>query len=188
MCPVKACISLILRAREFPITHSQLLDTPINTVFLANTFYQIPSEVFLGTIRRTVKYMGLDTLGFGPEDIGTHSNFSAGAMSMFLSGTSTLTGGDKVVLSLRVLTDSNQQEHQQIAYEKTTGSKVQKRTKTRPCTWCLSQEKKHHLVGFGCYTCGISLCCPNAANADQDCFLQHVRSICWWTNRNTEVN
>ena len=56
--------------------------------------------------------------------------------------TSTLTGGDNVVLSLRVLTDANQQEHHQIAYEKTTGSKGKKRTKTRPCTLCLSQEKK----------------------------------------------
>ena len=102
--------------------------------------------------------------------------------------TSTLTGGDNVVLSLRVLTDANQQEHHQIAYEKTTGSKGKKRTKTRPCTLCLSQEKKRRLVGFGCYTCGISLCCPNAANADRDCFLQHVRSICRRTNRNTAVN
>jgi len=36
--------------------------------------------------------------------------------------TSTLTEGEKVILSLRVLTDANQQEHHQIAYEKTTGS------------------------------------------------------------------
>jgi hypothetical protein len=87
MCPVKACISLIQRARKFPLSHSQLLDTPINTVFLSNNFYQIPSEVFLDTIRRTVKDIGHDTLGFGPDDVGTHSNRSAGAMSMFLSGT-----------------------------------------------------------------------------------------------------
>jgi hypothetical protein len=102
--------------------------------------------------------------------------------------TSTLTGGDKVVLSLRVLTDANQQEHHQISYEKITGSKGKKRTKTRPFTLCLSQEKKRRLVGFGCYTCGISLCCPNAANANRDCFLHHVRSFCRWTNRNTAVN
>jgi hypothetical protein len=42
---------------------------------------------------------------------------------------STLTGGDKVVLSLSVLTYSNQQEHYQIAYEKTTGSKEKKEPK-----------------------------------------------------------
>ncbi len=102
--------------------------------------------------------------------------------------TSTLIGGDKVILSPRVLIDANQQEHHQIACEKTTGSKGKKRTKTMPCALCLSQEKKCHLVGFGCYTCGISLCCPNAANADRDCFLQHVRSIYWRTNRNTEAS
>jgi hypothetical protein len=84
--------------------------------------------------------------------------------------TSTLTGGDKVILSLRVLTDANQQEHHQISHERTTGRKVKKRTKTRPCVLCLSREKKRHSVGFGCYSYGISLCCPNAANADQDCF------------------
>jgi hypothetical protein len=67
-------------------------------------------------------------------------------------------------LSLSVLTDANQQEHHQIAYEKTKGSKGKKRTKTRPCLLCLTQEKKRRLVGFGCYTCGLSLCCPNAAN------------------------
>jgi len=101
--------------------------------------------------------------------------------------TSTLTEGDKVVLSLRVLTDANQQEHHHIAYEKTTGSKGKKRTKTRPCSLCLTQEKKRRLVGFGCYTCGLILCCPNAANIKRDCFLQHVWSICCQTNRNTEA-
>ena len=84
--------------------------------------------------------------------------------------TSTLTEGDKVVLSLRVLTDANQQEHHQIAYEKTSGSKGKKRTKTRPCSLCLTQEKKCRLVGFGCYTCGLSLCCPNAESTERDCF------------------
>ncbi len=101
--------------------------------------------------------------------------------------TPTLTGGDNF-LSLRVLTNANQQEHHQIAYEKASGSKGEKRTKTRPCALCLSREKKRRLVGFGCYTCGICLCCPYAANADRDCFLQHVRSICQRANRNTETN
>jgi hypothetical protein len=87
MCPVKACISLIRRAQSFPISQNKLLDTPINTIFLSNSAYQIPSVVFLDTIRRTVKNLGKETLGFGPEEVGTHSNRSGGAMSMFLSGT-----------------------------------------------------------------------------------------------------
>jgi hypothetical protein len=87
MCPVKALISLIKRAQLSPISFPQLLDTPINTVYLTGSFLQIPSEVFLDTIRRTIKDMGKDKLGFSPEEVGTHSNRSAGAMSMFLSGT-----------------------------------------------------------------------------------------------------
>jgi hypothetical protein len=87
MCPVKACISLLLRAKAFPISHLQLLDTSINTIFLSDKPHLITSEVFLDTIRRTVKNMGKQRLGFGPEEVGTHSNRSGGAMSMFLSGT-----------------------------------------------------------------------------------------------------
>ncbi len=87
MCPVNACISLIIRVRNLPIPFSQLLDTPIKRVYLSPSLYQIPSDVFLETIRHTVKDMGKDKLGFGPEELGTHSNRSAGAMSMFLSGT-----------------------------------------------------------------------------------------------------
>ena len=96
---------------------------------------------------------------------------------------STITSGEMLFLSLRVLTDANQVEHHQIAYDKTTGSTGKRRTKTRPCSLCLSQENKRRLVGFGCYTCGLSLCCPSPANNDRDCFLQHVRSICRRTNR-----
>ncbi len=87
MCPVKSCISLITRARNLPLTHSQLLDTLINTIQLFSSIYQITSESILDTIRRTVKDMGKDKLGFSPDEVGTHSNRSAGAMSMFLSGT-----------------------------------------------------------------------------------------------------
>ena len=98
--------------------------------------------------------------------------------------TSTLTG-DRVILSLRVLTDANQEQHHQIAYEKTTRSKGKRRTKTRPCVLCLANEKKRHLVGFGCFSCGIALCSPNASNTNRDCFLKHVQSVCWRSNRQT---
>jgi hypothetical protein len=87
MCPVKACISLILRAHSFPITPSQLAATPINAIFIANSYYQIPSEVFLETIRQTVKDMGIDKMGFSAKEVEIHSNRSGGAMSMFLLGT-----------------------------------------------------------------------------------------------------
>jgi len=58
------------------------------------------------------------------------------------------------------LIDANQEQHHQIAYEKTTFSKENKQTKTRPRVLCLKEENKHQLVGFGCYTCGIASCCP----------------------------
>ncbi len=101
--------------------------------------------------------------------------------------TSSITSGKKVFLSLRALTDANQEEHHQIAYEKTTGSKGKRQTKTRPCSLCLSQVNKRRLVGFGCFTCGLSFCCPNPTNKDRDCFLNHVRSIHRRTTRNTEA-
>jgi hypothetical protein len=87
MCPVKACISLILRARSLPIPSNKLPDTSINTIFMGKKAYQIPSDIFLTTIRRAVKDLGSAALGFGPDEVGTHSNRSGGAMSMFLSGT-----------------------------------------------------------------------------------------------------
>jgi len=80
--------------------------------------------------------------------------------------TSTLTFGDNVFLSLRVLKDANRDEHHQIAFDKTMSSEEKKRTKTRPCVRCLKEESKRQLVGFGCYTCGTALCCPNASNTE----------------------
>jgi hypothetical protein len=42
--------------------------------------------MFLTTICCAVRDIGIDKLGFGPNQVGTHSNRSGGAMSMFLSG------------------------------------------------------------------------------------------------------
>jgi len=60
---------------------------PINIAFVNNRLWHIPSSMILDVIRRTVKDIGEEKLGFGPDDVGTHSNRSGGAMSMFLSGT-----------------------------------------------------------------------------------------------------
>jgi len=56
--------------------------------------------------------------------------------------TSTLSFGDNVFLSLRVLKDANRDEHHQITFDKTTSSKGRKQTKTRPCVQCLKEESK----------------------------------------------
>jgi len=45
--------------------------------------------------------------------------------------TSTITEGDKVIISVRVLKDANQEDHHQVAFDKTTGSKGKKRTKNK---------------------------------------------------------
>jgi len=56
--------------------------------------------------------------------------------------TSTITEGDKVIISVRVLKDANQEDHHQVAFDKTTGSKGKKRTKTRPCIRCLKEDNR----------------------------------------------
>jgi len=95
---------------------------------------------------------------------------------------STLTPQDQIFLSLRVLYDANQGEHHQIAYEITTGGKGKKRRKTRLCFLC-NQDGVKHLVGFGCYNCNQSFCCPYGSNKNRDCFLRHVQAICRRTTR-----
>jgi hypothetical protein len=55
--------------------------------------------------------------------------------------TSTISEGDRVIVSPRLLKDANQEDHHQVAFDKTTGSKGKKRTKTRPCIRCLKQDK-----------------------------------------------
>jgi Transposase IS4 len=101
-----------------------------------------------------------------------------------ISTTSTITE-EQIALSIRVLTDSNGQEHHQIAYEIGIGRNGKKRTKTRTCSLCFKEKKIRRLVRFGCYTCGIGLCCPTNQNLDRDCFTNHVQSICRRSDRQT---
>jgi hypothetical protein len=100
------------------------------------------------------------------------------------SSTSTLTA-DKLPISLRKMEDANGTEHHQIAYEITTGSTGKRRTKTRLCVLCLRNNNKKRLVGYGCYTCGIALCCITKQNVDRDCFEEHVKSVCRRSVRQT---
>jgi hypothetical protein len=100
-----------------------------------------------------------------------------------ISSTSTLTT-EQLALSLRVLTDSNGLEHHQIADEVGVGSTGKRRTKTRPCAICLKDNNKRRL-GYGCFTCGIALCCLAKINLERDCFEHHVESICRRSDRQT---
>jgi hypothetical protein len=49
--------------------------------------YTIPSSLILVKIRAAVRSLEPEKLGFGPDEVGTHSNRSGGAMGMFLAGT-----------------------------------------------------------------------------------------------------
>jgi len=87
MCPVQACIELLLQIRTSNLPHDKILDLQINTVVLDGKLSTISSTVILGKIRAAVKALGKDNLGFTENEVGTHSNRSGGAMGMYLSGT-----------------------------------------------------------------------------------------------------
>jgi hypothetical protein len=87
MCPVRAAAEVIKRIYSYNIPKEKIRDTPINFIQLGPTAYTIPSSLFLIKIREAVRSLGHEKLGFHPEEVGTHSNRSGGAMGMFLAGT-----------------------------------------------------------------------------------------------------
>jgi hypothetical protein len=87
MCPVRAAIELILRIVDYGIPQDKLNDTQINYVQFDGKGFTIPSSLILLQIRSAVAKLGYETLGFTPDEVGTHSNRSGGAMGMFLAGT-----------------------------------------------------------------------------------------------------
>jgi hypothetical protein len=87
MCPVKAMANIIKQIRSYDISDEKLGDTPINYVEFDGKGFTIPSSLILIKIREAVATLGHEMLGFLPEDVGTHSNRSGGAMGMFLAGT-----------------------------------------------------------------------------------------------------
>jgi len=87
MCPVKAMAALIKKIRSYGIPEEKLGDIPINFVQFDGKGFSIPSSLILVKFREAVTTLGQEVLGFLPEDVGTHSNRSGGAMGMFLAGT-----------------------------------------------------------------------------------------------------
>jgi len=87
MCPVRAAIELIMRIVDYGIPQDKLNDTQINYVQFDGKGFTIPSSMILLQIRSAVAKLGYETLGFTPDEVGTHSNRSGGAMGMFLAGT-----------------------------------------------------------------------------------------------------
>jgi hypothetical protein len=87
MCPVYGWASTVNRIANYPIPRNKLPETPVNMVYIDDKFYQIPGELFVQRIRVAVSTIGIEKLGFGPDEVGNHSPRSAGAMALFLGGT-----------------------------------------------------------------------------------------------------
>jgi hypothetical protein len=87
MCPVKAAIAIISRIVEYDLPPDKLRDNKINYLQFDGKGFSIPSSLILQRIRQVVASLGQELLGFTPEEVGTHSNRSGGAMGMFLAGT-----------------------------------------------------------------------------------------------------
>jgi hypothetical protein len=87
MCPVRAAAAIVQCISTYDIPPTKLGDTQINLVRLGGMLFTIPSTIFLQKIRRVFNSLGQEKLGFTSADMGTHSNRSGGARSMFLAGT-----------------------------------------------------------------------------------------------------
>jgi hypothetical protein len=87
MCPVRAATEIVKHIHSYNIPKDKIPDTPINYIEVDGKGYTIPSSAILIKICQAVSNLGYDRLGFSPDDVGTHSNRSGGAMGMFLAGT-----------------------------------------------------------------------------------------------------
>ncbi len=87
MCPVRAATEIVKCIHSYNIPKDKILDTPINYIEVDQKGFMIPSSVILLKIYQAVYNLGHDHLGFSPDQMGTHSNRSGGAMGMFLAGT-----------------------------------------------------------------------------------------------------
>eukprot|EP00957_Ditylum_brightwellii_P193088 14701907-Ditylum_brightwellii.AAC.1 len=82
ICPVQAWAETVCCICQLP-NFSQT--TTVNIVVHSSTTQPIISTEILDYIRAAVTCMGKDELGFTVADVGTHSNWSAAVMSMYLA-------------------------------------------------------------------------------------------------------
>jgi hypothetical protein len=109
MCPVKSAAYIVHRICHLPgSSDATTIDTFID--FSTGKFVCFKVSALLKLFRAVATAMGTDVLGFGPSEIGTHSNRSACAMAMYLNGvpvyTVTLVGhwsSDAFLLYIRKL-------------------------------------------------------------------------------------
>ena len=83
--PVILWAKIISRLRSYPNFDPRW---PIYTYFdeKSRKFTKIKNSEIERDIKKAVREIGRDRLGFGPEDVGTHSNRSSLAMQLYLQG------------------------------------------------------------------------------------------------------
>ena len=81
LCPVKAWGKITKRILQYPKTN---MDTPVNYVLINEKPFYISSRDIMNMIRFTVAMIGENELGFGPDNVGTHSIRSSFAMFLYL--------------------------------------------------------------------------------------------------------
>lgn len=82
LCPVLSWGSIDKRILSYPKTNES---TPVNYVHLNGKNCYIKSKDVMQLIRFTVGIMGTACLGFGPDDVGTHSIRSSFAMFLYIN-------------------------------------------------------------------------------------------------------
>ena len=88
LCPVRAWASIARRVLSYPDCNE---NSPVNTIFVEGKIATISSATVRVKLRSEAKKVGVDRLGFEPEDIETHSIRSGAAMTMYLAGVPTFT-------------------------------------------------------------------------------------------------
>ena len=81
--PVALWASTVTRLRSYPGFDPRW---PVFVYFNGSRFIPIRSSEIEGDIKSAVSAIGRDTLGFGPDEVGTHSNRSSLAMQLYLQG------------------------------------------------------------------------------------------------------
>jgi hypothetical protein len=82
-CPVLIWANIVQRVRSYPGTHGK---TSVCTYFEKGVLKELTSQIMNVLLKATVAAIGIDKLGFGPDDIGTHSIRAGAAMAMYLDG------------------------------------------------------------------------------------------------------
>jgi hypothetical protein len=84
MCPVRQWAAIVQRISTYPGTS---IDSTVNTVMtLDGKLALIDSKQILHTLRAAAMAIGVNDLGFHPNEIGLHSLRSGAAMAMYLAG------------------------------------------------------------------------------------------------------